>query len=150
MIRKKPKKCKNCGKEFKPYTSLIKYCSYECNQWDKKSKPKKPKVAKNYGEKLVFEMITNEREHVSFISGVHVPCIAHNFAHVLAKGKYPKLRLKKDNIVLLSQDEHYQFDFGTEESRKKYADKMLLEHNVVVDWQKLYDYKEKLKKKYGV
>lgn len=35
----KPKKCKNCGKEFKPYSSLEKTCSYACFEAVKKQKP---------------------------------------------------------------------------------------------------------------
>lgn len=67
------------------------------------------------------------------------------FAHVLPKGKYPELKLKEENIVLLTPNEHALFDQGTEEKREEYA-----RLNPTCDWEKLYDYREVLKKKFGV
>ena len=54
------------------------------------------------------------------------------FAHVLGKGNYPKFRLRKDNIVLLTFEEHKIWDTRRWEVR----DNPL--------WKKLFDLEEKL------
>ena len=126
------------------------YCKAHQSLRTDKKKPKPLKQEKkNYGEKLVFEMIWNERDHVSFISGIHLgdEAKAHFFAHVIAKGKEPKLRLVKENIVLLSIEEHSLLDAGTQEQRDKYAE-IMKQGGVPVDWSKIDKRKEKLKKKY--
>lgn len=114
----------------------------KCKVHDK-GKPKKSisKVKKNYGEKLVFEMIWNERPHVCFVSGrtLNEEAKAHYFAHVLSKGLYPKFRLLKENIVLLHEDYHYAFDFQSEAKQRELPG----------DWDKLYELREKLKQKYN-
>ena len=117
----------------------------KCRIHDKGKPKSKPKKAT--GEKIVFEMIYEERPHISFISGLHVDCIAHNFAHVLSKGSYPKFRLRKDNIVFLTPEEHHLYDFGTEEDRVRYVDRMK-EDGIDVDWDKLYSLRDKLKLEY--
>lgn len=101
------------------------------------------------GEKAVFAEIMEEREHVSFISGLHVPCIAHNFCHVLSKSqsKYPKFKLYKKNIVFLTQDEHFALDHGREWDRNQYTYTMM-QKGVHVNWQKLYDLREELLTEY--
>ena len=112
-----------------------------------KKKPKPLSAKKKVtGEAVVFDMIREEREHVSFISGIGVPCIAHNFAHCLSKAenRYPKFKLRKDNIVLLSEQEHELYDKGTEEQREEYADFMKKKYNIDVDWKKLYNKRDDL------
>jgi len=108
------------------------------------------RITKKTGEKEVFREIMEEREHVSFISGIWVPCITHNWAHVLAKGlnKYPKFKLHKPNIRFLTAREHDLYDKGTEDQRDKYADHMFSKRGIAVDWQKLYDLREELKEEY--
>lgn len=82
---------------------------------EKKEKAKKPYRYKRKptGEKQVFEEIWNERPHKSQISGdpIHEAYPIY-FLHVLpkAQNKYPKLKLEKQNIVLGTADEHYDWD----------------------------------------
>ena len=35
------------------------------------------------------------------------------FAHILSKGSYPHLKLNKENIILVTQHEHWQLDQNT-------------------------------------
>jgi len=60
------------------------------------------------------------------------------FAHVLEKAinKFPHFRFNLENIVLLTWDEHHLWDQGSEDSRKRYAEKMAKE-GIIVDWNKL-------------
>ena len=71
----------------------------------KKTEPKKVvtiKKRKNTGEKEVFEEIRNERPHYCTICNKYITeAQARCFAHLLAKGMYPKYRLNKDNIALV-------------------------------------------------
>jgi len=103
-------------------------------------KNRKKRFPKPTGEGDMFKEIWAEREHKSFVSGKPLGHVAkaHFFAHVLSKGAYPKYRLNKDNIVLLTFDEHYLYDHGTMDQREKTG----------YDWQKLYDLKDDLKIKY--
>ena len=39
------------------------------------------------------------------------------FAHILAKGKYPKYKYNINNILLVHPEVHYQLDFGTKDSQ---------------------------------
>lgn len=97
------------------------------------------------GELGLFKKIWEEREHKSFISGINVePFDVRNFAHVLPKGKYPSLRLDRENIVLLTPVEHTLFDQHTEKDREKHREEMYHKHGAYVDWEKLYELKEEL------
>lgn len=112
------------------------------------------------GEKRMFDEIWEEREeddggHKSYISGLSVDqhhgtkFYPNLFAHVLAKGlnKYPKFKLYKPNIMLLTPGEHRLLDHGSEEQRINYELKMS-QQGVTVDWQKLYDLQDQLKEEY--
>ena len=60
------------------------------------------KKRKNTGEKEVFEEVRNCRLHYCTICNKYiVEAQARCFAHLLAKGMYPKYRLNKDNIALV-------------------------------------------------
>lgn len=48
MAKLKDKKCKICKKEFKPFKSTDKYCSFDC----KKQEPKKPKTRSEVNKAL--------------------------------------------------------------------------------------------------
>lgn len=137
MLRKK-KICNTCGKECFLFSHGR--CEY-CAKKDYASKSTKIiEKRKPTGELAIFKAIWDStRKKVSVVSGkpiykFHISC----FAHVLAKGKHPKLRLLPENIVYLTPEEHFLYDQGTEEQRKKYPD----------DWEKLYRYREELKAKY--
>lgn len=90
------------------------------------------------GELELFKEIWDEREHQSFLSGKPVQANIFCFAHVLSKGMYPKFRLNKENIILLTAEEHQLLDHGTEEKRIKYG----------YDWGKIWKLKEKLRRDY--
>lgn len=99
----------------------------------KEVKPKaKPKVKyKTTGERALFDAIWSMREHTSYLTGKKLDCYSETFylnmfAHVLPKGKYPDFRLFDKNIVLLTPEEHYLLDFGTEEQRQRYSDRWYL------------------------
>ena len=75
-------------------------------------------------ESLMFSSIWNERPHVSFISGVPITNPGpENFAHVLAKGlnQYPNFRFNPENVVLVTYEEHFIIDSGSQHSREMYC-----------------------------
>lgn len=150
MIKSKPCTVDGCG-----YPRFAKgYCrTHQYLRTDKK-KPKPIKARSDkyqYGQKDLFCKIWLTRPPKSFITGYDLSRWGNGsmffslFAHVLPKGKYPELKLKEENIVLLTPNEHALFDQGTEEKREEYA-----RLNPTCDWEKLYDYREVLKKKFGV
>lgn len=89
------------------------------------------------GDKEFFLEIWNERVHESEISGemLHEPRTFH-FAHILAKGGYPSFRHRKDNIVLMTFEEHQLFDHSTHKAK---ADKRF-------DW--VFKKQEELREEY--
>ena len=168
MIQIKKKICKGRGKyeglgcdrpSFIFSNGLCQYCYSKANK--KTIKPKKqPTKAlriKSTGQQDIFFQIWESQPHISFISKINIlEPLASVFVHVLAKGmnKYYKFKLYRPNIVLMTPEEHHLYDNGSEEQREEYAHKMLTEHNVVVNWDKLYRLAESLKdtykKRYGV
>ena len=103
----------------------------------------------------MFEELWEERERVSFLTGRPLtsyegtPLWYSIFAHVSSKAKnrYPKFILHKPNIVFLDPEEHTLFDYGNEESRARYTEKMK-DKGIECDWQKLFDLKEELRQEY--
>lgn len=82
-----------------------------------KSEKKKSKgisyKRKNTGELPLMLEIWEERGPHSQVSGEYLGEFNVCFmAHILPKGqnKYPKFKLKKENIIIMSLDEHYQWD----------------------------------------
>jgi hypothetical protein len=55
-----------------------------------------------------FLLIWKERKHKSEVSGKWLgdEALSIFFHHILPKSKYPEARLDKDNIILLTFDEH--------------------------------------------
>lgn len=100
------------------------------------------------GEYNTFIEIWSERQHISFLTGeviyenpgtlMFVNC----FAHLLSKKNYPKFRLNKENIILLTPHQHFILDFGTESMRKKYEE----QHGCSFD--RIFELRDKLKKQY--
>ena len=76
--------------------------------------PKKQKKPKGE-QKQMFMEIWEEREHVSELSGIHLGHLpnAWFFAHILSKGSNPHLKLVKENIMLVTQEEHWELDQNT-------------------------------------
>lgn len=152
MIERKKKLCTcGCGKEGYYWAKkMLKECYY-------KHKPPKQLVRTpiktNYkpsGEGALFDTIIATRDHFSFISGLPIEVVDHsNCHHVLEKGRYPKFRLNFDNIVILTQREHYLIHHGTSEQRLKYVSDMFRDHGAIIKWSSLQYLKEKLIKEYG-
>lgn len=97
-------------------------------------------MKKKSGRELaLFKLIWEEREHISFLSGKKLQYFdVKQMAHVVAKSRGEQYRLRKDNIVLLTYEEHMLYDAGTEKQREDYAKKWNC------DWKKLYKLKEKI------
>lgn len=152
-MKRKIGDCDHCTKKHTPIfkSSPLKgnFC-YGCNQ-QRLSKPKKkkfPNLVKNTGQLDLFYEIWAERPHVSFLSSIQLEQYRYKFvsmfAHVLSKAlnKYPKFKLNKENIILLTPEEHTLLDHGWKEQRLAYAKRNKC------DWEKVYGLREQLKLKY--
>ena len=99
------------------------------------------------GEAVLFKEIWDEKEpeeRVSFVSGTNLEDIhtmhTFYFAHVLGKGAYPLFRLNKENIVLLTFNQHKLWDTARWKIREN---KHLMEM-----WTPMFELEEKLKEEY--
>lgn len=148
--------CIKCEKEQQLIVVKSGYCekcNYELKQSKKKSAGKKTgryvykRVAT--GEGGVFERIIeslSDTETVCFVCQIRVPIITHhNIAHVLAKGKYPKMRLDPNNLVVLchkivadesGQGCHYAYDMTPHSELKGEG------------WERLFELRNQLKEHY--
>jgi len=146
------------------------YCKYHQYLRTDKKKPKPIKQQRfntkfeydtSYGfdsEQIMYKHILDTREAISFVSGLKINAYdietCKCFAHVLEKAinRFPNFRLNPDAVVYLTWEEHFLWDQGSEDARKRYAEKMA-EKGVFVDWNKLKLLKGKLiiqyKEKYG-
>jgi len=109
-------------------------------------------------ESTMFKVIWTTLPRRSFVSDQWLrifegtPFFFNMFAHVLpkAQNKFPYFRFYLRNIVLLSPDEHFLWDNGTEEARISYA--LDVEDKTggkkTVDWNKLKDLEADLRKEY--
>jgi len=74
---------------------------------------------KSTGEGVIFELVWENRPHVSVVNGAPITQFEYNnklcFAHVLNKRKYPLFRLYEKNMALLKHDQHTFWDNRTEE-----------------------------------
>lgn len=103
-----------------------------------KIRKKLSRVRKTTGEMHVFEMIWNERPRKSQVSNDPLgdqidPWL---FSHILPKGRFPRFRLLKKNIVLKTPTEHTLWQYHKEQIRNK------------PEWQWIFDLEEELKKEY--
>lgn len=144
MINKKGT-CSECGNDSiitKPSLGLC----FKCN--NKRLRKMKINKSKASGQYDLFLEIWKEREHFSFVSGQTLAHLRHTkvfvnvFAHVLSKGAFPRFKLKKENIVLLTPQEHFLFDHGSEYQREVYA------KNNNCSWEPLYELKQQLTEEY--
>lgn len=145
--------------EFKAHPNMTvivnkrRHACKKCNESAKDEKRGRKKkglgLKKPTGEKAIFDEIWGDRLHRSFVSGKNLDKFAKDdryyslFMHVLPKGKYPKFRLKKENIVLGTPWEHILFDQGTVEQRHEYA----LRNNI--SWKPLYELRDSLIEEYS-
>ena len=104
-------------------------------------KIKDGKIYKNQLE--LFKEIWAETAHISFLTNRQLKYFDIKvFAHILPKGRYPKFKLLKENIILLHPEEHTLLDQGTEKQRLEYSNKWKC------DWNQIYIKKEQLLIKY--
>lgn len=63
--------------------------------------------------------IWEEREHVSEVTGKHLGDTPNRwfFAHVIRKGSYPSFRHRKDNIMLMTPEQHFKYDHETHKAK---------------------------------
>jgi hypothetical protein len=75
---------------------------------------------------LLFKQIWKERSHKSEVSGTYLGKEAYStyFHHILPKNKYPEIKMDKENIILLTTDEHanvesdmYRYDLINEKRK---------------------------------
>lgn len=140
--------CPNTGKQVETSSGLCRYCGRArfagYGSVTKGSKVKKvPKVTfrEPTGELALFNAIWNSRPRVSFLSGKAIREFSvNNFAHVLRKApsSYPKFKLYDKNIILLTPQEHMDFD--------NQAPSDLLRKDP--RWEKVFTLKEVLKAQY--
>lgn len=92
------------------------------------------------GEREIFIQIANERGRKSEISGKYIhPLGPENFMHVLAKGqnKFPKFKLYKKNIRIVTADEHQEYDHGSQEKLRK-----------LTEWKWIFELRDELIEEY--
>jgi ribosomal protein L37E len=117
MIARKKKTCKGCGKEVYIFSKgMCKYCAY------KLKKEKTPSM------KQFFDDIWLSRPPISLISGKTLSSFRYNpslkyscCAHVLSRKQFPHYALRDDNVVLITPEEHFMLDNGTEAQREEYS-----------------------------
>lgn len=79
-------------------------------KWIKKISDKRKERLSWFSEKDLFKEIWEERERKCIKCWKALKeAKAHNFNHIKSKGKYPELRLCKDNIEILCFACHFEF-----------------------------------------
>lgn len=103
-------------------------------------KAKPDSSRKETGELKLFLEIWNERPRISEVSGKPLGNVFKVifFSHICPKGTYPKYRLRKENIVLKTEQEHFDW-------HNKAKSDLIKEHT---GWQRIFDLKEELAQKY--
>lgn len=140
--------CKECLKEaeeldIQPEEKWIAnksrmLCLYHNEKRKADGKKKRTYKRRVTGEGELFKEIWAEREHRSFVSGVRLKYFDVScFAHLIPKGSYPAYRLRKENIILLTPDEHHKFDHASHEIKDD------------PKWKKVFEMVEELKRKYN-
>lgn len=88
------------------------------------------------GELELFKEIYEERGPYSQISKQWVGPDIRAFSHILSKKSYPAFRLKKENIIIKTPEEHHLW----ETQRHKLKDKP--------EWKFIFELEKELKKEY--
>lgn len=147
MIKKG--KCSNCGlNNVNIANSKLMLCP-RCNSQrlflEKKQKQINEGV-QTYTD--LYKEIWAEREHVCYFTGTKLTYEIGSslwrscFAHIFAKGKFPKLSHLKINIVLVSPNVHHELDNGTRDSlRAKIGDNGIMKLTKLKS--KIMDYYDK-------
>ena len=97
----------------------MKYSKLDSIGPERKKKKKSKKVNPRLQSKM-FEEIWRDRPHVSELSGKFLgdEMNAWFFAHILGKGAHPHLKLVKENIMLVTHDEHWTLDQETHKAKE--------------------------------
>lgn len=98
----------------------------------------KKKPRKVTGELELFRIIYFERKGICQVTGKKINFSVNSFMHILGKGTRPDLRLKKDNILHVISDFHYNYDNNSKAKT--------LERYPAAEW--IYELKDQLKEKY--
>jgi len=114
-----PKVSKKRQEELKSYSQIDLFNE----MWDEMQKPRRCSVS---GRRL------------DYLEGTDLwySC----FAHVLSKGSHSKLKLLKENIIIVHPDVHALYDQGTQRQREQHKN---------WNWDVLYLKREELLNKYG-
>lgn len=85
-------------------------------------KPFKAKKRKATGELALFIILYHERGRVSELSGLPLfppghPKFHHQGSHLLPKGTYPELRLRKENLSMVTPEEHATWETVKDKER---------------------------------
>lgn len=101
------------------------------------------KVKEKTGEAEMFAEIWKEREHKSQVSGtpIYYPRPA-NFAHILRKAAnaYPRFKLYKKAVWILTEDEHFEYDNGLHSELRElpeWKNLFLLRDELLQEYKKL-------------
>lgn len=93
-----------------------------------------------------FKEIWDERPHISEVSGRTLPAFHPIlFSHIISKGAAPSLKFRKDNIMLMTSDEHCLWEHSKEQIKDipmwkpVYEKYMELKREVNQPFKPLYD-----------
>lgn len=86
----------------------------------------------------VFKEIWEENNGCSQLTGQHLGVPSPiNFAHIKPKGKFEELMYEKDNILLVTEYEHFLLDAGNSDLRENYT-KEMQSKGCRVKWELFY------------
>jgi len=128
--------CSMCddGKQKRLFKRKPPLCAYHYKSENQKKR-------KPTGELAMFQEIWDSmKEHKSFINGENIPFFDVScFAHVLSKAenKFPKFKLYKKCVVLITINQHTQWDKGLREDLRK-----------LPEWDKMFKLEAELKEEY--
>lgn len=103
MQAKKPKFCKNCQEEYKPFRFNQKYCSINCEKISNKvEKIKEDLKDHSYWTKKCQETFNEyirlrDKDLPCISCGTEKKGIVYHAGHFLSVGAYPNMRLNEDN-----------------------------------------------------
>jgi hypothetical protein len=112
---------------------------YKNNKLAKKRIPTKRQPS---GELVLFQKLSTTRSPICEVCGKYINELkVHNWAHILSKGSYPKLRLNEENIAVLC------WDYG-QGCHEKFDTKAHSDLEKLPLWKKIFEQKDFLKRKY--
>lgn len=131
----KAKICSNCGKEFTPFRTTQKACSYQCaiELGKLKAARRRKKDLKNKDPKDLKKRLQNEVNAIARAIDFGLPCLARGYVpnkmhggHIFSRGAFPSMRYNLHNIHRQSaQSNHYQNEDGLlrEMLKKEYGER---------------------------